>query len=129
MYLLYFFELKDICSSLPNAFLASRLNDECLCIEDEVTVKKYTLSLLTKIFFLIETKWCTKGVLMALLHSRPEIPQCSTIWLRISNLKRIRLHTFFSTKYWCSVFNLENMRQAYPAIKQADPKLHFWTPE
>ena len=91
MYLLYFFELKDICSSLPNAFLASRLNHECLY---------WTWSHCKKIYFIFSSllrPMVYKRVLMALLHSRPEIPQCSTIWLRISNLKRIRLHTFFST--------------------------------
>ena len=63
-----------------------------VCIEHEVTVKKIYF-----IFSSLLRPMVYKRVLMALLHSRPEIPQCSTIWLRISNLKRIRLHTFFST--------------------------------
>ena len=116
MYLLYFFELKDICSSLPNAFLASRLNHECLY---------WTWSHCKKIYFIFSSllrPMVYKRVLMALLHSRPEIPQCSTIWLRISNLKRIRLHRYILLNSWCSsVFNLENMRQAYPT-KHVDPK-------
>ena len=128
--LLYFFELKDICSSLPNAFLASRLNHEWLYWTWSHCKKKYTLSLLTKTFLpYCDTTGVQKGFDGTSTFLSRNTAVCSTIWLRISNLKRIRLHTSFSTPdaVVSSIWRIcdKHIR----LLKHVDPKLHFWTPE